>query len=181
MIFKETHLKGAYVIDLESVKDERGMFSRVFCENEFKEIGHTKQFVQINHSFNTKKGTFRGLHYQKQPFSEIKLIRCITGSVFDIIIDLRKNSNTFLKSSTIELSAFNFKMIYVPEGFAHGFLTLEENTQLIYHHTSFYQPGYETGLRFNDPVLGIELPFNPTIITEKDKLHPFINSSFKGI
>jgi dTDP-4-dehydrorhamnose 3,5-epimerase len=181
MIFSETKLKGAWIIKPEPFTDERGLFARVYCEEEFKAIGHKKHFVQINHSVNSKKGTFRGLHYQLKPFSEIKLIRCVAGKVFDVIVDIRKGSDTFLQYFGVELSAKNMKMIYVPEGFAHGFITLENNSQLIYHHTSFYKPGFESGLRYDDPKLSINLPLSPVIITEKDKSYPLINSSFTGI
>jgi dTDP-4-dehydrorhamnose 3,5-epimerase len=181
MIFSETKLKGAFVIEPEPFTDERGLFARVYCAEEFKAIGHHKPFVQINHSVNTHKATFRGLHYQLPPFSEIKLIRCVAGKVFDVIVDIRKGSQTFLQHFTVELSAKNMKMLYVPEGFAHGFITLEDNTQLIYHHTSFYKPGFEAGIGYNDPRLEIKLPVEPLVITEKDKSYPLINSSFTGI
>jgi len=181
MKFHETKLNGAYTIELEPYIDERGLFARVFCQDEFEEIGHHKPFVQINHSINHKKATFRGLHYQKPPFSEIKLIRCIAGKVFDIIVDIREKSDTFLHHFGVELTSQNMKMIYVPEGFAHGFITLEDNTQLIYHHTSSYKPGYESGFRYDDPRLKIKLPFEPLIISEKDKSYRFIDNSFSGI
>ena len=181
MIFSETKLKGAYTIEPEPFTDERGLFARVFCEKEFKAIGHEKPFVQINHSVNYKKATFRGLHYQTPPFSEIKLIRCVAGKAYDIIVDIRKGSKTFLQYFGLELSAKNMKMIYVPEGFAHGFITMEDDTQLIYHHTSFYKPGYEAGLRYDDPKLKIKLAVEPQTITEKDKSYSLINSSFTGI
>ncbi|NOX47218.1 MAG: dTDP-4-dehydrorhamnose 3,5-epimerase [Chlorobi bacterium] len=181
MKFSETRLKGAYVITPEPFVDDRGSFARVFCKNEFSAIGHKGDFVQINHSVNKLKGTFRGIHYQLPPFGEIKLIRCISGKVYDIIVDIRKGSPTFLKSFAVEISADNMKMMYVPEGFAHGFITLEDNSQLIYHHTTYYEPGHEAGLRYNDPALQLELPIGPSIMTEKDKNHPLIDNSFKGI
>lgn len=181
MIFTETPLKGAFVIEPEPFVDERGLFARVYCKNEFEAIGNIKEFVQVNQSINKSKGTFRGLHYQLPPFTEVKLIRCIRGKVFDIIVDLRKNSKTFLQHFNIEMSEDNMKMLYVPEGFAHGFLSLEDNSQMIYQHTAFYKPGYEAGLRFNDPALKIKLPFMPEIITEKDKSYPFITKLFTGI
>jgi dTDP-4-dehydrorhamnose 3,5-epimerase len=181
MKFYETKLKGAFIIDLEPYIDERGLFARVYCQEEFKQIGHHKPFVQINHSINMKKAIFRGLHYQKPPFSEIKLIRCIAGKVFDVIVDIREGSDTFLQHIGIELSGENMKMIYVPEGFAHGFITQEDNTQLIYHHTSFYNPEFEGGLRYDDPQLKLKLPAKPLIISEKDKSYRFIEDSFMGI
>lgn len=181
MKFIQTHLKGAYVIDLEPFRDERGYFVRTFCKNEFSAIGHLKEFVQFNHSMTRQKGTLRGMHYQVQPSAEIKLIRCISGEVFDVIIDIRKDSPTFLQHFDITLSDENLKMIYVPEGFAHGFQTLADNSEMIYHHTAYYNPSDERGLRFNDPALGISWPLDPENITEKDNNYPLINNNFKGI
>ncbi len=181
MIFQETKLKGAYLIDLEPFQDERGLFARTFCQNEFKDIGHSKEFVQFNHSLTIPKATIRGLHYQKPPFAEIKLIRCIRGKVYDVIVDLRRQSPTFLQYIGVELSAQNMRMIYIPEGFAHGFQTLEENSELIYHHTAFYQPGVEGGVRYNDPTVGVEWPLEPTVISDKDQKHPYLNSNYSGI
>ena len=144
-------------------------------------IHNGKEFVQVNVSINHKKGTFRGLHYQLPPFAETKLIRCNKGKVFDVIVDIRKGSETFLQWFGIELSESNMKMLYIPEGFAHGFLTQTDDAQMTYQHTAFYKPGYEAGLRYDDPALGISLPEKPTVISEKDLLQPFINQSFKGI
>lgn len=181
MIFRKTQLDGAYIIELQPLSDDRGLFARTFCKNEFREIGHDQEFVQFNHSINNNKGTIRGMHYQFPPFTEIKLIRCIRGSVFDVIIDLRKGSATFLKYLSVELSEKNMLSLYIPQGFAHGFQTLEDNTQLIYHHTAFYTPGNEGGIRYNDPAVGISWPLPVSVITEKDLKHNLINNSFKGI
>lgn len=181
MIFKETILSGAYIIDPEPFQDDRGLFARTYCKKEFEKIKHSKEFVQFNHSVNIHKGTIRGLHYQKPPFAEIKLIRCVKGAVCDVIIDIRKGSPTFLKHITVELSADNLRMIYIPEGFAHGFQTLEDDSALIYHHTAYYTPGMEGGLRFNDPALKIEWPLPPSVISEKDNTHPFLLPSFIGL
>jgi dTDP-4-dehydrorhamnose 3,5-epimerase len=181
MIFKETSLKGAYTIELKPFTDDRGWFARTFCKRVFQEIGHEKEFVQFNHSLSNKKGTLRGLHYQLPPFEEIKLIRCIRGSVFDVIIDLRANSPTFLKYVCVELSELNLLSLYIPQGFAHGFQTLEDNTQLLYHHTAYYTPGYEAGIRYDDPAIGIPWPLPVSVITEKDKNHNLLNNSFNGI
>lgn len=180
MIFTQTPLKGAYIIETKPFTDDRGLFARTFCKNEFQQIGHTKEFVQFNHSVTTHKGSIRGMHYQLPPFSEIKLIRCIRGKVFDVIIDIRQGSPTFLKHFSIELSEDNRLSLYIPEGFAHGFQTLEDNAQLIYHHTSFYQPGYEGGIRFSDPAVGINWPLQVTRISEKDSNYEFLNN-FNGI
>ncbi len=181
MTFRETALKGAYIIEMKPHTDDRGLFMRTYCKNEFKQIGHDQEFVQFNHSMTHSKGTIRGMHYQVPPFSEIKLIRCIRGGIYDVIIDLRKNSPTFLKFVAVELTETNMCSIYIPQGFAHGFQTLEDNTQLIYHHTAFYAPGYEAGIRYNDPAVAISWPLPVSVITEKDLNHPILNNSFKGI
>ena len=181
MKFSETYLQGAYVIELTPFKDNRGLFARTFCKREFRQINHTREFVQFNYSLTFKKGAIRGMHYQVQPDSEIKLIRCMAGKVFDVIIDIREGSPTFLKYFSVELSPENFKMIYVPEGFAHGFQTLENNTQLIYHHTAYYNPQAERSIRYNDPAIGIKWPLKPADISEKDKNHKLIDKTFKGI
>lgn len=180
MIFEETILKGAFVISLQLLSDARGGFARTFCKNEFAQIGHKKEFVQFNHSYNTHKGTLRGMHYQLAPHQEIKLIRCVRGSVLDVIIDLRKNSPTFLQHISVELSADNKKMIYVPENFAHGFQTLEENSELIYHHTQFYTPEAESGLRYDDPVLKINWSLPAAMVSDRDKSYKLIDHTFKG-
>ncbi|MGZ3921739.1 MAG: dTDP-4-dehydrorhamnose 3,5-epimerase [Bacteroidia bacterium] len=181
MKFTETFLKGSYIIELTPFYDERGGFARTYCKKEFKEINHSKEFVQLNQSYNTHKGTIRGMHYQVAPFLEIKLIRCIRGSVFDVIIDIRQNSPTFLQHIAVELSESNKKMIYVPEGFAHGFQTLEDNTQLVYHHTEYYNAQADAGLNYNDPILNIKWPIPVSIISEKDKNNKLINPGFKGV
>lgn len=181
MKFVETPLGGAFVVTPEPFKDDRGFFARVFCKNEFKEIGLDVGFVQINHSKNNKAGTLRGIHYQNPPFSENKLVRCIHGSAFDVIVDIRKGSSTFLKHFHIELSSENMKMLFIPEGFAHGFITLAQNTEILYHHTSFYAPGYEAAIKYDDPALDIQWPMPPKVISERDKNHSFITNQFKGI
>jgi dTDP-4-dehydrorhamnose 3,5-epimerase len=180
MIFEELQLKGSYVISLNLLSDARGGFARTYCKKEFEQIGHKKEFVQMNHSFNTHKGTLRGMHFQKAPHQEIKLIRCIKGAVIDVIVDLRKDSPTFLKHVMVELSSENKKMIYVPENFAHGFQTLEDDSELIYHHTEFYTPSADAGICYNDPVLNIDWPLPPVMVSDKDKSYPLIDSTFKG-
>jgi len=181
MKFIETILKGAYIIELEPFGDSRGFFARTFCKREFKEIGHTKEFVQFNHSMTSEKGTLRGLHYQVPPSSEVKLIRCIKGEVYDVIVDLRAGSPTFLNHIGVVLSEDNMKMIYVPEGFAHGFQTLKDNSQMIYHHTAYYTPEDERGLYFNDPKLDIKWPLDIKNLSEKDSKNPGIDINFNGI
>ena len=181
MIFTPTALAGSYIIDLSPSADSRGWFARTYCKNEFAQIGHTKEWVQINHSFTAAAGAIRGVHYQLPPFTEIKMLRCIAGAVYDVIVDIRKDSTTFLQWFAVELSSTNRKMLYIPAGFAHGFQTLSADCELIYHHSEFYTPGAEAGLRYNDPALGIEWPLPPTELSERDKQHPLLNANFAGI
>ncbi len=181
MIFTETLLKGSYIIDLEPFADERGWFARTYCKNEFKAIGHTKEWVQLNHSFTKQKGTVRGMHFQLSPFSEIKLVRCISGAVYDVIIDLRKNSPTFLKYYAVELSSKNKKMIYIAEGFAHGFQALTDDCELIYHHAQFYTPGVEGGIKYDDTSVNIEWPLPVKSVSARDDSHPMLDINFKGV
>ena len=181
MTFTETLLKGSYVIELNTFTDDRGWFARTYCKNEFSKIGHTSEWLQMNHSFTKQQGAIRGMHYQLPPFSEIKMVRCIAGAVFDVIIDLRKESPTFLKWFGTELSAENKKMLYIPEGFAHGFQTLRNDCELIYHHSQFYTPGAEGGIKFNDPGINISWPMPVTNISERDSQHPLLDENFKGL
>ena len=181
MKFVETVLKGSYVADVVAANDERGWFARIFDKNEFKNIGFEAEWVQLNHSFTNKTGTVRGMHYQLPPFAEIKLVRCIAGAVFDVIIDLRKNSDTFLQWFGTELSAKNKKMLYIPEGFAHGFQTLTDDCELIYHHSQFYKPGSEGGIKYDDPMINIKWPGKVTNISKRDEEHPYLDKNFEGI
>jgi len=177
----ENPLQNAFVLQVEPYVDHRGKFARMYCQNELKQIGHYKQIVQINHSLTRKRGAIRGMHFQNPPKTEIKMVRCLRGSVFDVIVDLRRDSDTFLQWYGEILSVDNLKMMYVPEGFAHGFQTLEENTELLYLHTEFYSPEHEGGLVYNDPMLGIEWPLETTEISEKDQKYPLLTESFEGI
>ena len=181
MIFTETKLHGSYVIGLEPYSDERGWFARTYCKNEFAAIGHSAEWVQLNHSFTKLPGAIRGMHYQLPPFSEIKLVRCIAGAVFDVIIDLRKDSPTFLQWFGTEISAANRNMMYIPAGFAHGFQTLSDDAELIYHHSQFYEPGVEGGISYDDPKVKIEWPLGLTTISERDMEHPYLGNEFEGI
>ena len=181
MEFTATHIEGLYIIQIKKLEDERGLFARTFCKNEFKQIGFDKEFVQFNHSFNKYKGTIRGMHFQQPPYSETKLIRCIQGAVYDVAVDLRAGSATFLQYFGIELSVQNMKSILIPEGFAHGFQTLEDDTALIYHHTQYYTPGADAGVCFDDPALRIEWKLPATMVSEKDKSYTLIDQNFKGI
>lgn len=181
MIFTETILKGSYEITLTPLGDSRGWFARTYCKKEFEQIGHQQEWVQMNHSYSSKKGTVRGMHFQHKPFAEIKMLRCIAGSVYDVIIDLRKDSSTFLKWFGTELSAQNKKMLYIPAGFAHGFQTLTDDVELIYHHTEYYMPSAEAGLRYNDELINIAWPLEVSQVSERDTSHPVIDSTFKGL
>ena len=173
--------KDAYIIEPEPFKDDRGLFARVFCQNELESILNGKRIVQINHSLTHQKGAIRGMHFQRPPMAEIKMVRCICGSVFDVIIDLRKGSPSFLKWHGEILSSENMKMMYIPEGFAHGFQTLQPNSELLYLHTEFYSPEHEDGVCYNDPKIGIKWPLEVTEISDKDKRYPFLTQDFGGI
>ena len=172
MIFHETPLKGAYIIELEKRGDERGFFARAFCQNEFETEGLATKFVQVNNSLSADKGTLRGMHYQLAPHAETKIVRCIKGALYDVIIDLRPNSETYCQSFGKELSADNRRMMYVPKGFAHGFITLTDNTEAFYFVDEFYAPNFERGVRYDDPKFGIEWPIKPVVVSDKDKQHP---------
>jgi dTDP-4-dehydrorhamnose 3,5-epimerase len=181
MKFFETPLAGAYVIELEPFQDERGLFARTFCQKELAKIDFTGQIVQINHSLTRQKGMIRGMHYQSPPACEIKIIRCIRGAVFDVMVDLRAGSPTLRLWYGVELSKENMHMVYIPAGFAHGFQALSDNAELIYHHSSFYEPDCEHGLRYDDPALAIEWPLPAGFISARDRNHPFLNDNFPGI
>ncbi len=180
MKFYQTPLD-AYVIEPDPFADHRGKFSRIFCRKELEQIGFQKEIVQINHSMTVQKGAVRGMHFQKPPKAEIKFVRCIRGAVFDVVIDLRYDSPTMLQWHGEVLSAENMKMMYVPEGFAHGFQTLKENSELLYFHTEFYSPEYEGGVLYNDPEINISWPMAITDISEKDQRHPLLSKDMKGI
>ena len=177
MEFIETPLNGLWVIKHKRVEDNRGAFARTFCKKKFGQIDFDKQFVQFNTSLNFSKGTIRGMHYQVAPYCEIKLIRCVQGKVWDVAVDLRKFSETYLNHFAVELSAENMTSILIPEGFAHGFQTLEDNTALIYHHTEFYTPNADAGLRYNDPKLAIAWKLPVSVISEKDSSYQLINNN----
>ncbi len=179
--FIKTKIEGLYTIEPEPFEDKRGKFFRVFCKDEFNKIGHLKEIVQINQSYTKNRGTIRGMHFQYPPKAEIKIVKCTSGSVFDVAIDLRRNSSTFLKWHSDVLSSENMKMMYIPEGFAHGFQTLENNCELIYFHTEFFNPKYEGGVNYYDPKVNIQWPLDITGISENDKKISFLNENFKGI
>jgi dTDP-4-dehydrorhamnose 3,5-epimerase len=169
MIFTSTPLEGAYLIDLEKRDDDRGFFARAVCENEFSKHGLSSHFCQVNNSLSGEKGTLRGLHYQLPPKAETKVVRCIRGSFYDVILDLRAGSPTFGQSFGAELSAENRRMMYVPKSFAHGFLTLADNTEAFYFVDEFYSPEHERCIRYNDPKFGLRWPQAPIVISDKDK------------
>lgn len=172
MKFIETPLKGAFVIELEKRSDDRGFFARYFCEREFRQHGLNPKIVQMNNSLSGQRGTLRGIHYQLAPKAEDKTFRCLRGSLFDVIIDLRPDSPTFLKHFAVELTAENRTMIHLPQGCANSFMTLADGTEILYFTSEFYSPQHERGIRYNDPALGIKWPFEPTVISDKDKNHP---------
>lgn len=172
MKFIETKLQGAYVIELEQRGDARGFFARAFCSKEFQEMGLSHQFVQMNDSLSRNKGTLRGMHFQLPPHQETKLVRCIRGSLCDVILDLREDSPNFAQHVHVELTADNRRMLYVPKGFAHSFVTLENDTEALYLTDGFYAPEAERGVRWNDPFFGIKWPVDPTVISNKDASFP---------
>ena len=175
-----TAFEGLYIIEPICFKDDRGAFSRIFCENELRDILDFN-IKQINYSVTEIKGTVRGLHFQYEPFAEIKIIKCIRGAIFDIAVDIRKNSPTFLKHFTIELSQKNQKMLCIPKGFAHGFQALRNKTELLYLHTHAYTPSHEGALNIKDPALNITLPIPLTNISERDNSHPLLSEKFNGV
>ena len=169
MKFIETKLKGAFVVELERLEDERGFFARSWCEREAAAYDLHPKWVQCNISFNKQKATLRGMHYQSAPFEEAKLVRCTMGAMYDVIIDLRPNSFTFRQWMAVELSAENRRMLFVPEGFAHGFLTLDDNSEIFYLMSAFYAPAHARGVRWNDPAFAIEWPMDVRVISDKDR------------
>jgi len=169
VIFSETTLEGAWIIDPERAEDERGFFARSWCQREFAARGLSPNVVQCNISFNRKRGTLRGMHYQAKPYEEVKLVRCTMGALYDVIIDLRVTSPTFRHWVAVELTASNRRMLYIPGGFAHGFQTLEANTEVFYQMSEFYSPDLTRGVRWDDPAFGIQWPPGERIISERDR------------
>jgi dTDP-4-dehydrorhamnose 3,5-epimerase len=172
MIFTETKLKGAFIVEPQRLEDERGFFARSWCRREFEERRLNPRLVQCNISFNSKRGTLRGVHYQAAPFEEAKLMRCSMGSLYDVIVDLRPDSPTFKQYLGLILTPDNRRMLYAPEGFAHGFLTLEDNTEVFYQMSEFYSPDHARGFRWNDPAFGIEWPGDVQVISDRDRGWP---------
>ncbi len=181
MIFNKTPLQGAYTIDLNKIGDDRGFFARLFCTEEFSNAGLLDRFVQINNSLTKDKGTLRGMHYQLPPEAEVKVVRCIQGALFDVIIDLRPDSPSYTHWYGETLSAANRRMMYVPKGFAHGFLTLEEDTEAFYLAGAPFAPEQERGIRYNDLKFNINWPTEPVNISQKDAEWPDFNTDWHGI
>ena len=172
MKFEETSLPGAWLISLEPIGDSRGFFSRTFCEREFAEHGLETRFVQHSASLSREKGTLRGMHFQRDPHGEVKIVTCIKGAILDVIVDLRPDSSTFKKWAGFELTEENRNRLYIPKGFAHGFQTLTDDVELAYLISAFYEPSASTGVRYNDPAFGIEWPLPVTVMSDKDKVWP---------
>ena len=177
MLFTETPLAGAFVIDIEHKSDARGFFARSFCRAEFEAYGLDPTVAQCNISFNHRRGTLRGLHYQVAPATEVKLVRCSRGAIYDVIVDLRPNSATYLQHIGVELSADNRRALYVPEIFAHAYQALTDDAEVIYQVSAMYAPGCERGLRFDDPRLGISWPLAVSEISEKDRAWPLLGAA----
>lgn len=174
MIFTELFLKGAFLIEIQPYEDQRGFFARSWCISEFKNYGLNTNLVQCNISLNIKRGTLRGMHYQEKPYEEVKIVRCTRGSIYDVIVDLRPDSLTYKKWFGIELSAKNHTSLYIPEGFAHGFQTLEDDSEVFYQMSEYYQPGSSRGLRWDDPKIGINWPISNPILSDNDRGYEFL-------
>lgn len=172
MVFSETDLAGAYVVDIEPHADERGFFARTWCGREFEAHGLNPRLVQCSMSSNRRKGTLRGLHYAVAPYAEAKLVRCTSGAIYDVIVDLRPQSATRRQSFAVVLSAANHRALYVPEGFAHGFLTLADGCEVLYQMSEFYHADAARGVRWNDPAFGIDWPETPVVMSDKDATYP---------
>jgi dTDP-4-dehydrorhamnose 3,5-epimerase len=181
MIFNKATIEGVYTIEMTPFKDNRGFFGRTFCAKEFEQHNLKTNMVQTNHSGSFGKGLIRGMHYQRPPYAEVKLIKCVKGAIFDVIVDIRKGSPTFLKWFGAELTAENKMMMYVPEGFAHGFQALTEETELIYQVSSFYNKESEGGIRFNDPRINIDWKLDVSLTSEKDANWDLLDDNFEGL
>ncbi len=173
MRFERTALEGAYLVELEPIVDERGFFARSWCREEFRLRGLNPGLAQCSISFNRQKGTLRGMHYQDEPYPESKLVRCCLGVIYDVIIDLRPSSLSYRKWFGVELTAANRRMLYIPEGFAHGFQTLADDTEVFYQISEAYRPEYARGIRWNDPAFGIRWPVSEPILSPKDQSYPY--------
>jgi dTDP-4-dehydrorhamnose 3,5-epimerase len=172
VLFSETAVPGVWIVTPEPKEDFRGFLARTWCDREFAAVGICQQWVQSSISVNKKKGTLRGMHYQRPPYAEAKLIRCTMGRIHDVVLDLRRDTPTFKRHIVIELSAMNRNMVYIPHGLAHGFQTLEDDTEVLYQMSEFYAPGHDAGVRWNDPAFGIVWPESDPILSERDSSYP---------
>jgi len=176
-----TKLKGVHIAETNYLSDKRGAFGRLFCKRELAPALEEREIVQVNFSLTESCGAIRGIHFQRPPYSEMKLVRCVKGRVWDVVVDLRKDSSTFMEWHAEELSQDNSRMLIIPEGCAHGFQTLEARSELLYLHTEYYTPDAEDGLVYNDPLLNISWPLPVTEISERDLRHPLLTKQFSGI
>lgn len=181
MRLEQAPLLGVWVAEAEPLSDTRGSFARWFCQRELASVIGERRIVQVNHSRTRKAGAVRGLHFQLPPHAEMKLVRCIRGRVWDVAVDIRAGSDTFLQWHGEELSPENGRMMLIPEGFAHGFQVLEPESELLYLHTEFYSPGHEGGIRWDDPALGIRWPLPVSDLSDRDRSHPLIDKDFIGV
>ena len=176
MIFRDTKLKGAFIIDLEPHEDDRGSFARTFCRREFERYGLNSTLVQESVSFNRRRGTLRGMHYQAAPCQEARVVRCTRGAIHDVVVDVRKDSPTRLQWLAVELSAANQRMVYIPEGFAHGFQSLDDGSEVLYQMSAFYSPDHARGFRWDDPLVNIAWPSSHFIISPRDLSYPLLTT-----
>ena len=177
----ETPIADLNVIERQKVGDERGFLSRIFCLEELEECGWKKPIAQVNHTYTARRGTVRGFHFQLPPFAEIKLVTCLKGEVWDVAIDLRQGSPTYLKSYGVSLCADNQRALLIPEGFAHGFQSISDDVELLYCHSQIYTPSAERGINPEDPILEVKWPLEITVLSERDSSHPMINHEFEGV
>lgn len=177
----DRNIEGVFLIESASIEDRRGLFSRLFCAQELQEILTFRTIVQVNHSMTHSVGAVRGLHFQNPPHAEMKIVRCLSGRVFDVAVDLRQGSSTFMKWTGVELTSENRFAFVIPEGCAHGFQVLEEDSELLYLHTAFYTPDAEGAVRFDDPRIGISWPLEPTDLSTRDLAHPYVKEDFGGV
>lgn len=174
-------ITGVYLLKNDVFEDDRGVFSRLFCSRDLKPVLGARSIAQVNHSLTKKIGAIRGLHYQRRPFAEMKIVRCIRGRVIDVAVDLRKGSPSFMKWIAVELSPASGVALIIPEGCAHGFQVLEENSELLYMHTAYYTPECEGGIRFDDPAIDIRWPLPPADLSVRDLSHPLLDEMFEGL
>jgi dTDP-4-dehydrorhamnose 3,5-epimerase len=180
MVSIETKIKGVYIVEPERIADQRGFFARTFCRQEFEAHGLNPRVAQCSTSFNKKKGTLRGMHYQETPYQEAKLVRCTMGAIYDVAVDLRRDSPTFQQWVAVELTSENRRMFYIPEGLAHGFQTLQDNSEVFYQISVLYHPECSRGLRWNDPAFGISWPLDSISISKRDETWPLVSDAPAG-